>query len=1124
MRPRRLIALVVVSIVLAAGFTVSPTTQVPSAQAAATTLYTESFGGTTVADPGWIATGNTCLTRATVASSLPVCSARAQPSPLVTQNPGYARLTDNVAGQSGGLLYNRPIPSNAGLDITFDQYQYNDAITLFTTGDGISFFLSDGSKSLTSTGGLGSGLGYTQNTTLGTPGVNGAYLGLGLDATGNFSSSTDGKGSGCANPGVSQSPNALVLRGPGQGSTGYCYLAQSTLNLLGLPLGGSIRNNLGLTTVPSLSSGRAIRVTVSPDPLPLVTVYASANAGVIPTAVMFSYQMTTPPPPTYKFGFAGVNSTGRDVHMVSNVVVSSFNPLGRLNLTTQVDNTVAQPATYKEGDVVPYQFVATNTSGTTALTSLAVTDSKVTSISCPSTTIPARSSVVCTGSHTITAAEATATPATLVNTTTATAHEGVTVFTSNTSGTSVPITAPSPSLTLVKSASLADANANAKADIGESISYSFLVRNTGNVTVSGITIADARVSGLSPSPVSIAPGGQATVTAAPYPVTAANINTGLPITNSATASGTTASGAAVATTASTTSTPINYAPALSLSSSVVFAPGATGAIGNTVNFSFTATNTGNIPLASVAISTPLAGMSALTYTWPGASGTLSVGQVVTATATYVLQRPEVDAGVLSTLATVVGTPPIGAVVSATASPSLTITPVPSITVTKTALPTVAQSAGQVITFSFLVKNTGNVTLSTVGIADSLPGMSAVTFANWPTTAGVLGAGQSVSGSATYSVTMGDVSAGTVSNTATASGTPPFGAVVQGTGSVSVAVYPDPIVDSVTVNQGESITFNVLTNDGTAAAGATFTRATVGPTPRLIGAASVVPTSPVQGSVTCVAVGVNRGQCTYQSTDYFAGSDGFDYGLVQPAQSWSVHVSITVVARNHAPVASDDNAVATVGGSAINLTPLVNDVDLDGADVLRISATNVPVGAHGTLNCGATSCTYTPASDGWTGTIAVGYTVADRAEGVAGVLTSSAVIRIHVDPVRQTTRGFHDAATVSSSATIGWWNAATTTLSPAGVCVAGRPTTTVSWIALANTTEWVLQRRLAGTTPGDWSTVAVLPASSTSFQDTRLGEGRSYQWRVRPDRHRWAGIFSPASASSAQPLAANAAGC
>jgi uncharacterized repeat protein (TIGR01451 family) len=1123
MRPRRLIAFLLVPVALAAGITVSPFTAVPSAQAAATTLMTESFGGTSVTDPGWLATGNTCLTRATVASSLPVCVGRATVAPLSSQNPGYARLTDNVAGQNGGLLYNRPIPSSAGLDITFDQYQYNDTVTLFTTGDGISFFLADGSKSLTTTGGLGSGLGYTQNTSLGTPGVNGGYLGLGLDATGNFSTSTDGKGAGCANPGVSQSPNALVLRGPGQGSNGYCYLTQSTLNVLGLPLGGSIRNNLGLTTVPSLSSGRAIRITVSPDPLPLVTVYASANAGVIPSAVMFSYQMTTPPPPTYKLGFAGVNSTGRDVHMVSNVVVSSFNPLGRLNLTTQVDNTTAQPATYKEGDVVPYQFVASNT-GTTALTTLAVTSTKSAPITCPSTTVAPRASVVCTGSHTVTAAEATASPSTLINTATATANEGATVFTSNASGATVALVAPAPTLTLVKSASLGDTNANAKADVGESIAYSFLVRNTGNVTVSGITIADPKVTGLAPSPVSIAPGGQATITAAPYVVTAGDIAAGVPVSNSATASGATASGAPVMTVASTTSTPINYAPTVSLSASAALAPGASATIGSTVNYSYTVTNTGTVPLTGVAVSSPLVGLSARTYSWPGTPGTLAAGQTVTATATYVLQRAEVDAGVLATTAAVAGTPPTGPVVTASASPSLTLAAAPVITLTKSAAPTVVQSAGQVVTFSFVATNTGNVTLSSVVITDSLPGVSAISYGTWPTTANTLRAGQAVTATATYTVTSGDVAAGTISNTASVSGTPPVGSPVQGPASISVGVYPDPVADSITVTQGESITFNVLTNDGPAATGATFTRASVGPAPRLVGAASIVPATPVNGSVTCVAVGGNRGQCTYQSVEFFAGGDGFDYALSKSGQTWSVHVSITVVPRNHAPAASDDRAVATVGGSAISISPLANDTDLDATDVLRISATDVPPGTRGTFGCGATTCSYTPASDGWTGVITIGYTIADRPVNGAGNLNSAAVIRIYVDPARQTARGFNDAATVSTAASIGGWSGSSTALSPAGTCVSGRPTTTVSWLAVALASQWVVQRRLAGTTPGDWATVAILPGATTSYQDTRLGEGHAYQWRVRPDLQRWNGVFSPASAASTQPGAANAAGC
>lgn len=1127
MRSRRLTALLLVPLILAAGLTVSPLLEAPAAQAAATALISESFASAAVTDAGWRTTGGTCLTKATAASSLPVCTSR-DTAPPVGAATGYAQLTDNVVGRNGGLLYTQPIPANGGLDITFDQYQFSALLGLGPFADGISFFLTDGSKDLSTTGALGSALGYAQNsvaTPAPTPGVNGGYLGLGLDVFGNYSSSTEGKGTGCATPGGAAAGNSLVLRGPGQGTNGYCYLAGANLNILGLPLLGSLHSTLGLgANAPTLATGRAIRITVSAATFPVVTVYASANAGGIASTELFQYTMTTPAPPTYKLGFAGVNSNGRDVHLINNVVVSSITALGRLNLVTQVNNSTVQPAAYKEGDVIPYQFVATNTSATVPLTALAVTDSKVTNISCPSSTIAARSSVVCTGTHTVTAAEAAASPSTLTNTATATARDGTPTFTSNTTSATVTLVAPSPSMTLTKSAALVDTNANAKADVGESINYSFLVRNTGNVTVNGVTITDPRVTGLAPSPVSIAPGGQATITAAPYVVTAANLATGMAVTNSATAGGATAVGTPVVTAASTTSTPINYAPGIALSASAALAQGSSAAIGGTVNYTFTATNNGNVPLTGVAISSPLAGLSTLTYSWPGTAGALAVGQSVTATASYVLKQPEVDAGVLSARASAVGTPPTGAVVSASAPPSITLLAAPTITLEKTATPTVAQSAGQVVNFGFVVRNTGNVTLTSVAIADALSGVSAISYGSWPGTAGRLGAGQSVTASATYTVTAADVSSGGFTNTAIASGAPPVGAVVQGSAAVSVIVYPDPVADTVTVVEGQSVTFNVLANDGAAATGALFTRASVGASPRLIGAASAVPASPVNGGVSCVAAGANRGQCTYQSVEFFSGSDGFDYGLSQAGQSWVVHVSITVLPANHAPVASDDRAVARTGGSAVTFMPLANDLDIDAIDPLRVSAINVPAGTHGNVSCGATTCTYTPAADGWTGVISVGYTMSDRAAGDANALTSSAVIRIYVDPVRQTARSFTDAETVATTATIGSWSSSSTALSPAGICVAGRPSTTVSWIAAPEATRWVVQRRLAGTTPGAWVNVALLPGASTSFQDTRLGEGNSYQWRVRPDLQRWQGNFSAATAASTQSAVANAAGC
>jgi hypothetical protein len=167
---------------------------------AASTLVTESFAGTSVADPAWKPLGSACLTRAgstppSGSSALGVCSSRTQ-APPTTANPGALQLTDNRTSAVGGVVYDNAIPASGGLDITFDQYQYGSSST---GADGIGFFLTDGSVPLTSAGPPGGSLGYAQNT--GVNGVAGGYLGVGLDAFGNFSSPAEGRGAGCVAPG-----------------------------------------------------------------------------------------------------------------------------------------------------------------------------------------------------------------------------------------------------------------------------------------------------------------------------------------------------------------------------------------------------------------------------------------------------------------------------------------------------------------------------------------------------------------------------------------------------------------------------------------------------------------------------------------------------------------------------------------------------------------------------------------------------------------------------------------------------------------------------------------------------------------------------------------------------------
>ena len=103
-------------------------------------------------------------------------------------------------------------------------------------------------------------------------------------------------------------------------------------------------------------------------------------------------------------------------------MVSTVAPLNQLNLVKQLDRTTALPDPLVAGDVVPYQFLVTN-SGSETLTALQVQDATLVTVACPTTPLlpaPALgSSVVCTGAHTLTEAEEAA--GVVTNTATATA-------------------------------------------------------------------------------------------------------------------------------------------------------------------------------------------------------------------------------------------------------------------------------------------------------------------------------------------------------------------------------------------------------------------------------------------------------------------------------------------------------------------------------------------------------------------------------------------------------------------------------------------------------------------------------------------------------------------------------
>ncbi|MGW5354727.1 DUF7507 domain-containing protein [Streptomyces sp. NPDC004031] len=462
-------------------------------------LLDETFSGTSVADPGFQPLDTTCLTGATTAppageSTTGPCTEADQTTPPVPTpgvTPGWLQLTDNGNYRVGGIVYNRPLPGNGGLEVQFDQYQYGG-----NGADGIGFFLVDGAHDLTSAGATGGSLGYAQRNL--EPGVDGGYLGVGLDAYGNFVNDGEQRGLGCQPPEVSpvqanppaQVPDTVTLRGPGQDLNGYCFLASTITPDATQPSGyvttlpGSLR---GPGSTPD-DAQRTVRISVSPDVMPLVTVEIDFHDGNGFQTVL-THQMTEKAPPTYKLGFSGSTGGLTDTHLIRNFTASSEVPVDQLNLVkTTAYPPGTDPGTLHAGDTVPYQFLVTNT-GPTTLTGVSVTDPDVTGITCPRDTLgpmgTPTSSMVCTGSHTLTD-EDVAGKTEFTNTATAhaTGSAGEDVD-SNESSATVPVEGPAqPGLDIAKTA---DATS---AEPGQKVSYTLTVTNTGTTPLTAAQVTD----------------------------------------------------------------------------------------------------------------------------------------------------------------------------------------------------------------------------------------------------------------------------------------------------------------------------------------------------------------------------------------------------------------------------------------------------------------------------------------------------------------------------------------------------------------------------------------------------------------------------------------------------------
>src|SRR5690606_6724186 len=214
--------------------------------------------------------------------------------------------------------------------------------------------------------------------------------------------------------------------------------------------------------------------------------------------------------------------------------------------------------------------------------------------------------------------------------------------------------------------------------------------------------------------------------------------------------------------------------------------------GDTIAYSFEVTNAGNVPVDGVVINdaklsaTPIA----CTPSTVVVGGTASCGPL-----TYTITPDDVTAGSVDNSATATGTPPGSPPVESPPSTTTTTTtaPAPALTLVKTAGAPVdvngngITDAGDTIAYSFEVTNAGNVPVDNVVINDAK--LSATPIACTPST--VVVGGTASCGPLTYTVTPDDVTAGSVDNSATATGTPPGGTEIESPPSTTTTTTTAP---------------------------------------------------------------------------------------------------------------------------------------------------------------------------------------------------------------------------------------------------------------------------------------------------------------------------------------------
>jgi uncharacterized repeat protein (TIGR01451 family) len=473
--------------------------------------------------------------------------------------------------------------------------------------------------------------------------------------------------------------------------------------------GGAVLHAVALTggcTSPALIIGESVSCTsthvITAEDMETGTVTAAANASA-----------TTP--------------DGKPVQAPTAHAATPMTQVAALAVTNTVTSVedVDENGRTDSGDVVHYTIGATNT-GTVKVSDVVTA---LPFLSCPPETLAPDEVQTCSGTYTLTPADADSGMVTHTASATGTSVTGPVTSAPAAATTEIPVVA---TLSTDTSTVVVDHNENALTDAGDELRYTVELTNDGTVTLSEVGIEGFTCASA------VLPAGESTSCAAAHVVTQAEVDGNAPVALSATAQGKAPSGE-VATAPVAASTAVSSKPELTVTTRA-----ATD--GKAVTYTVVATNTGTVTLHDVT-----------TVDCTGA--VLAPGESLDCDGADEITQADLDRGFVITVAAARGTTPWGEEVRSDTSSATTVMPQqPRLTVTNK-----VATSGSTLTYTVTTTNTGNVTLKNVQPTLTPAGLTCA-----PAT---LAPGAHLTCQATHKAT------GTITATATATGITPSGASV-----------------------------------------------------------------------------------------------------------------------------------------------------------------------------------------------------------------------------------------------------------------------------------------------------------------------------------------------------------